>query len=74
MGFSNNLNGAALTVAIPLGLLAAIVLWGFFERRPGPRFGGITKSAGPQAVGRPEIELVDGGTEDPPGPVERTLG
>jgi hypothetical protein len=57
MGFSDNLSGAALTVALPLGLLAAVVLWGFFERRPSSRFGGITKSA-PESVGRPDIEAV----------------
>ena len=63
MGFSNNLAGAALTVAFPLALLAAIVLWGFFERRPGARFGGISKATGPQPVGRPEIEGLNRGAE-----------
>ena len=74
MGFSNNLDGAALTVAIPLGLLAAIVLWGFFERRPGARFGGISKAAGPQPVGRPQIEGLDGGAESSRGPSEGAAG
>ena len=70
MGFSNNLSGADLTVAIPLGLLAAVVLWGFFERRPGARFGGISKATGPQPVGRPEIEGLDRGAESDRSPIE----
>ena len=74
MGFSNNLSGADLTVAIPLGLLAAVVLWGFFERRPGARFGGVSKATGPQPVGRPEIEGLDGGAESGRRPVEETAG
>lgn len=74
MGFSNNLDGAALTVAIPLGLLAAVVLWGFFERRPGARFGGISKASGPQPVGRPQIEGLDPGAESGRGPVEGVSG
>ncbi len=56
MDFSHTLNGAVLTVALPLGLLAAVVLWGFFERHPGARFGGLSKARGPLPVGRPEIE------------------
>ncbi len=70
MGFSNNLDGAALTVALPLGLLAAVVLWGFFERRPGSRFAVIPNAAGPQPVGRPEIEVVDPGVQPDGGPGE----
>lgn len=72
LGFSDNLAGAALTVAIPLGLLAAVVLWGFFERRPGARFGGISKAAGHGPISRPEINVHDAGPESRPGPVERT--
>jgi hypothetical protein len=68
MSFSNILDGAALTVAIPLGLLAAVVLWGFFERRPGARFGGISKSTGPQPIGRPEIHVQPADTEGSAGP------
>ena len=63
MDFSQTLNGAALTVALPLGLLAAVVLWGFFERHPGARFGGLSKAGGPLPVGRPDIETADGGPE-----------
>ena len=70
LGFSNNLDGAALTVAIPLGLLALVVLWGFFERRPGARFGGVSKATGAQPIGRPEINVVDGGAEVPGRSVE----
>ncbi len=56
MAFSDTLNGAALTVALPLGLLGAVILWGFFERQPGTRFGGLSKAGGPLPVGRPEPE------------------
>lgn len=74
MGFDNSLAGAVLTVAMPLGLLGAVVLWGFFERRPGRRFGGIAKSAGPELVGRPQVHVVDTGAESGGGPVEGRLG
>ena len=63
MAFSHILNGAALTVALPLGLLVAVVLWGFFERHPGSSFGGISKAGGPGPVGRPEVETSDPGAE-----------
>jgi hypothetical protein len=73
MGFSNNLGGATLTVALPLGLIGAVVLWGFFGRRPGRGFGGTstTTHAG-EHVGRPEIQAGDpsvqhgGGSSEPP--------
>jgi hypothetical protein len=73
LGFSDSLGGAALTVAIPLGLLALVVLWGFFERRPGARFGGISKVGGPQPICRPEIDVLDRGAEGGAGAAERTL-
>jgi hypothetical protein len=73
MGFSDNLSGAGLTVALPLGTLAAVVLWGFFDRRPGRSFGGISKGAAPEAVGRPEIDTVDAGAERGAGGVENPL-
>lgn len=63
MGFSNNLNGAVLTVAVPLGLLGAIVLWGFFDRRPGRSFGGISKASDAETVGRPQVEARDPGVQ-----------
>ena len=74
LGFSNNAAGAVMTVAIPLGLLALVVMWGFFERRPGARFGGISKAPGPQPVGRPEIDIHDGGAESGGGPSKGTAG
>lgn len=74
MGFSHNLAGAGLTVAFPLAVLAAIVLWGFFDRRPGRHFGGISKSASSEIAGRPDIKAGDSGPEAPGGPVDDKLG
>lgn len=74
MGFSHNLVGAALTVAFPLAVLAAIVLWGFFERKPSRHFGGVSKSSSPEAAGRPEIKGPDLQAEVPAGAGERGLG
>ncbi len=31
---SNSSEGAILTLAIPLGVFCAMLLWGFFQRRP----------------------------------------
>ncbi len=70
MGFSNNLSGATLTVAIPLGLLASVVLWGFFERRPGSTFGAISRVGG----SRPEAETGDAGVEGAGSNGERPAG
>ena len=74
MGFSHNLAGAGLTVAFPLAVLAAVVLWGFFDRHPGRHFGGISKSAGTEVAGRPELKAADARPEAGSGPVHDELG
>ena len=73
MTISHNLAGAGLTVAFPLAVLAAVVLWGFFDRRPGRHFGGISKSAGNEVAGRPNIKPSDPGPEGGTGPVDDQL-
>ncbi len=74
MGLSHNLAGAGLTVAFPLAVLGAVVLWGFFGRHPGRSFGGISKSASSEAAGRPEIQPSDARGEGYSGPVQDSLG
>ncbi len=70
---SDILSGAALTVALPLGTLFLVVLWGFFVRHPGQRFGGISKSTTLEPAGRPEIKATDAGAESQGGGVEGSL-
>jgi hypothetical protein len=72
MGFSDNLAGAGLTVAIPLATLATVVLWGFFGRHPSPSFGGISKTVS-KAVGRPDIQTGDTNAQLAAGGVEGRL-
>jgi hypothetical protein len=73
MSISDNLAGAGLTVAFPLATLGVVVLWFFFDRKPGATFGGLSKSSSEEAAGRPEIKPLDAGVERDGGGVQTPL-
>lgn len=73
MLFSDNIAGAGLTVAFPLATLAVVVLWLFFDRKPGSSFGGLLKTSSEEAAGRPQIKPVDVGVERDGGGVQAPL-
>ena len=52
-------HGAVFTAVFPVALLAAVVLWAFFERRPPSRWVTWGSKRSPEPVGSIEIEAVE---------------